>query len=350
VSIKLVKKRIPCKDGIYKNSENWYLRGTVRGIPCDESTGTSNRRSAEIIRVRRETELLDRSILGAKHTMSFAEAARNYMNSDGEDRFLPPLIKHFGFWVIAEIDQPALDQAAKVIYPKATNETRSRQVYTPVVAILRHAGIALVVHRPNQKKPGAPRPNRDYALPEYYNQLINEISDLPHLRRLVLFMTYSGRRVGECVRLNWDADIDLPNRLAYMGKTKNGEDITIPILSPFFEELANVEDKHGPVFGYTDPKSPNRTLKRRCQKLGIPYLSCHKLGRHTFATWMRRYGGLDRSALKEAGGWKSTASVEHYMHVMPDELPDARAKLPQVGKDPGSAPNMLSKILRKKGV
>ena len=32
------------------------------------------------------------------------------------------------------------------------------------------------------------------------------------------------------------------------------------------------------------------------------------------------------------------------------ELPDARAKLPQVGNDPGSAPTMLSKILRKKGV
>ena len=55
-------------------SPNWIIRGTVRGIRVEESTGT-NRRVAEEIRAKREAELLAQSVYGRHATCTFAEAA-----------------------------------------------------------------------------------------------------------------------------------------------------------------------------------------------------------------------------------------------------------------------------------
>jgi integrase len=346
--LRLVKKKVKQPDGSYANSRTWYLRGTVREFTVDESTRTDDKAAADQIRIKREAELLHRSIHGAEATMSFAEAANLYLDAGGDGRFLNPIIAHFGVTMVNKIGQPEIDAAASVLYPGRANETLNRQVYTPVVSVLRHVGRVIAIKRPKQKPPAIPRPDKHYATPETYARLVEDISDLPHLRRLVLFMTFTGRRVSECVRLDWERDMDLQHRIAYMGVTKNGEPVTVYIPSPVFEELANVEVKKGRVFGYTDSKAPNRAIKRRCERIGIPYLSCHKLGRHTFATWMRRYGGLDLKGVMGAAGWKDPKSADRYMHVMPDELPAARAKLPGIGNNPGSEPSKYSKLLRKK--
>ena len=36
-----------------KDSPNWYVRGTVRGIVVDESAKTSHREAAEALRIKR---------------------------------------------------------------------------------------------------------------------------------------------------------------------------------------------------------------------------------------------------------------------------------------------------------
>jgi integrase len=39
------------------------------------------------------------------------------------------------------------------------------------------------------------------------------------------------------------------------------------------------------------------------------------LFRHTWATWMRRYGGLDTSGLLETGAWRDHSSAARYEHL-----------------------------------
>jgi integrase len=39
------------------------------------------------------------------------------------------------------------------------------------------------------------------------------------------------------------------------------------------------------------------------------------LFRHTWATWMRRYGGLDTSGLLETGAWRDRSSAARYEHL-----------------------------------
>src|SRR5205823_671191 len=120
-------------------SPNWVIRGTLRGIRIEESTGTDDRRAAEEIRAKREAEILAESVYGRRATATFAQAALSYLETGGDRRFLRRAIEYFGTTSLAHLDQDAIDQAARKIYPHALPATRNRQFYTPVSAVLLHA-------------------------------------------------------------------------------------------------------------------------------------------------------------------------------------------------------------------
>lgn len=104
----------------------WIIRGTIRGIRVEESTGTSDRRVAEEIRAKREAEILAQSVYGRRATATFASAALSYLEHGGSKRFTAPVISHFGTTPLAQIEQDALDAAAKKLFP---NALRSRLLY-----------------------------------------------------------------------------------------------------------------------------------------------------------------------------------------------------------------------------
>ena len=97
-----------------RGTPNWYIRGTVRGVVVDESSRTADRSVAETIRAKREWDCLQASIFGRKSTATFLEAAVAYMEAGGERRFLAPLLRHFGSKPLAQINQAATDQGAKL--------------------------------------------------------------------------------------------------------------------------------------------------------------------------------------------------------------------------------------------
>jgi hypothetical protein len=43
-------------------SPNWVVRGTIRGVRIEESTGTDNKKAADEIRASREAHILTQSI------------------------------------------------------------------------------------------------------------------------------------------------------------------------------------------------------------------------------------------------------------------------------------------------
>ena len=96
---------MPLKLRRRRGSNNWYLRGTIRGIPVDESTGTAERDVAEEIRIKRESEILDRSIHGRRATASFLEVAVMYLEAGGERTYMAPVLDHFGATPLFKIDQ-----------------------------------------------------------------------------------------------------------------------------------------------------------------------------------------------------------------------------------------------------
>jgi hypothetical protein len=130
VPLKLVKRA---------KSPNWIIRGTLRGVRVEGSTGTTEKRAAEEIRAKREAEILTESVYGKAVTMTFAHAAHSFLQEGRSRRFVAPLLEHFGTTPLRHIGQEAIDRAASKLHPKASNATRNRQVYTPVCAILQHA-------------------------------------------------------------------------------------------------------------------------------------------------------------------------------------------------------------------
>jgi hypothetical protein len=110
----------------------------IRGIRIEESTGVGDKKLAEEIRAKRESEILEQAIYGRRATATFAEAALSYLENGGAKRFLEPVIKHFGVTPLARIDQEAIDKGARKLYLNAAPATRNRQFYTPVSAVLAH--------------------------------------------------------------------------------------------------------------------------------------------------------------------------------------------------------------------
>lgn len=319
---------------------NWYLRGTVRGIDIFETTGTDDRRAAEAIRIKRESALLDRSIFGAGASITFPEAAVSYLEQGGEARFLGKenpktgkwsgLIGHFKTTQLAAIDQQEADQAASALYPGTSAATRKRQAYAPLIAVLNHAADRGWLKPPRIKAPKVITKPTSWASPEYVTKLLPHCA--PRLRRFVVLIVYTGARLSEALRVNWDTDIDLSGRHLTLRRTKNGKMRTCHIPDPLLIELAMVpkNERRGLLIGLKDKTSVRPVLMRACKRAGLHYLSPHQLGRHTYATWLRRYAKRDLKGLQVDGGWDSIASVARYAHVTAGETAIAVDLLPSV--------------------
>jgi hypothetical protein len=85
-------------------SPYWYLRGTVRGIAVDESTGLLQRETAEALRAKREWEIAQGSVFGRRAIATFLEAAVSYMEAGGETRFLRRILEEIGEVRLADVD------------------------------------------------------------------------------------------------------------------------------------------------------------------------------------------------------------------------------------------------------
>ena len=290
-----------------EKSAYWYIRGTIQGIRVFESTGEVERKKAEAYRLTREQELFERSMFGVAKTLTFAEAALNYMERSGQNRFLTRIIEQVGMKPLAAIDQATVDKTARVLYPGKSPATHVRQVYTPIIAVLNDAG-----HLVRIKKPKVRRKPVEPATDDYLDKLLPHCN--PRLQTYILFTTFSGVRRLEACRLE-AKDVDLEEGWAVIGLTKNGDPRMVPLPAQVIEAMKAVMPEEGVVFGYTSPRSVNRALERAAKRAKLPYMSSHKIGRHAFAARLLAKG-CNLKTVKEAGGWKSIQVVDqNYGHL-----------------------------------
>lgn len=299
-----------------KRSQNWFVRGTVAGIVIFESTGTADKIQADRYRLKREREVFDAARLGEVKSATFADAVTVYVNKGKSGRFLSQLLDHFKETPLPDIGQVEIDEAARVLYPDAKASTLNRQVYGPMVAILRAAAKA--------KLPGATVPmidRRQEAKPDITpadDQHLDKL--LPHLpdglAALILLMTYTGLRTGEALRV---APGDVRDGFALVGRTKNGEPRMVPLPEGWEYPAGG--------WGLSTTQGVGRALQRAHKAAKLPYRDGHELGRHAFAARFLKAGGSIKR-LKEAGGWKKLAVVdERYGHLEITDVHDFMREL-----------------------
>lgn len=115
----------------------------------EQSLGTVDRAQAERLLAKLQHEIFEGKTRGpVRASEGFASATLSYMESEGERRFIAPLLRHFGDTPIDQIDQQAINRAAVALYPNGSNGTRNRQDHTPISALLKFAGVKWDICRP----------------------------------------------------------------------------------------------------------------------------------------------------------------------------------------------------------
>jgi integrase len=127
------------------------------------------------------------------------------------------LIKYFGDTPLSEIDQAAVDQAAAALVPNGKPVTRNAYVYTPVSAILHHAGIDITVRRP---KGFRGRTITDWLVPEDAFGIIAAADRFDReVGTLLCYLLYTGSRIGAALSLLRE-DVRLKDRRAWARSQK----------------------------------------------------------------------------------------------------------------------------------
>jgi integrase len=338
-------KVIPPRSG---KSPNYTIRGSYLGVAVDRSAGTSKKAVAE--QQLKKLELaIERGEYPEKpkqQAATFLSAAVAYMKAGRSRRYVGKLIQYFGEIELTAIDQAAIDAAAVAIYPNVTPATRNVAVYTPVGAILHHAGVNIVVKRPKGHKG---KQKTLFLLPPDAFAIIKAADAIDdEMGALLTFLLYTGCRIGEALALKWE-QVDLDNRLAYIETSKNDDPRTVRLRDEVCQRLEPYRKAAGKVFrfhqgGYrnflflnakvTACGLPPVQRPKRKQRMVIPpyrysWVTFH-IFCHTWATWFRRFGGGDVQGLVATGRWRDERSAKRYTHTAAHEEWDRVDALPSI--------------------
>ena len=324
-------KLIPPRAG---KTPNYYIRGTYLGQYVDESTGSPRQEVARQFR-RDAIEAIERGAFESRRQVkrepTFLDAAVAYMSAGGERRFIgefdedtgkwkPGLITIFGATKLRDITQQSIDEAAATLYPAASAATRNRQVHTPMSAILKHAGVTIALRRPK----GAQGTMRtDWMQVDQAERLLAAATDLDAEFGIFLAtLLYTGARLSDVLDLPCER-VMLADSFAYIDKTKNDDPRGVHLPPALVEELANHPrglERVGTVFRFRKNGHLYKMLAKAKKAAGadLAFVTFHTFC-HTWATWMRRYGGLDTRGLVGTKRWKDLKSAARYENVVASE-------------------------------
>lgn len=337
-------KLIPPRKG---KTPYWSVRGTYLGQYVDRSTKAVRRAVAKQVLEKWQRDI-ERDEFRVAGQATFLSAAVAYMKNGGDRRPLKKLLDYFGEITLRLIDQAAIDEAAATLFPTHSPATRNREVFTPVSAILKHAGQEFRIKRP---KGSRGRVVTRWLWPEQAFRIFEAAHPID--REFAVFLQllcYCGPRLSEALSLRCD-DVRLTENFAYIGHTKNGD--PRPIYLPPYLVAALAEHPRGlqrpgeRVFRFHRGGALSYLLEAACMvACGLPKPRRLKRGKklprpsyeldwvnfhtfcHTYATWMRRYGGLDTKDLIDTGRWKSEQSAARYAHAVTGETARKAALLP----------------------
>src|SRR5216684_42718 len=330
---------------------NWSIRGTYLRVSVDRSTGTPKRAIAEQQRRKLESQI-ERGEYPPKPEQpdapTFLSAAVAYMKAGRRRRYVGRLIEYFKDTPLSDIDQAAIDEAAVILYPNVTPSTRNGAVYTPVSAILHHAGVDITVRRPKGHKG---KVVTRFLLPPDAFAIISAASTIDEeMGRLLTFLLYTGCRIGEALALKWET-VSIERCEAYIETSKNDDPRTVRLNQAAVAALGLVKPA-GRVFrfhqgghrnfiflnakvtacGLPPVKRPKRKQKQIVPPYRFEWVTFHTFC-HTWATWMRRFGGADLQGLVATNRWRDPRSAARYAHVVAHEEWDRVDLLPSRGKD-----------------
>ncbi len=319
-------------------SPNYSIRGTHLGVQVDRTAGTPVEAVARQVlnKIKREIE---RAALAPtpvtepeSDSQSFEEAALSYIKTGGDPQYIGTFDPEIGIWTggvmsrlydksLSEITQQVIDECAVALYPNASAATRNRQVYTPISAVLKHAGADFKIKRPKGWRGKA---RVDWLQPEQAFRMLKAADDVdPEFGILLHFLLYTGCRLNEGLGLTCDKLI-IDEAFAYLPQTKNEDPRGVHLPPVLVAALANhprgLSRGKEKVFRFRKCGRLYTIMRQVKDAAGpdVEFATFHTFC-HTWATWMRRYGGLDTRGLVGTGRWRDQKSAARYEHVVASE-------------------------------
>jgi integrase len=331
-------KLVPPRPG---KTPNWSGRGTYLGRYINRSTKT-RRRSLALKALARWQGEIERGEFTEPGDPTFASAALAYMKAGGERTYLTPILNHFRGTPLTKIGQAEIDAAAQEIYPRRSPATVNRQLYTPISAVLRHAGVALVLRRP---KGASGVKTSGWLWPDEAKRLFAKGRALDaEFGVLLTVLCYTGLRLSEALGLTTD-QLKLDDAFAFVPTTKNGDPrpVFLPpvVVDALCDHPRGLDRPNERVFKFHKGGHIYSLLRAAAAQaeVTLPERQAFHLFRHTYGTWMRRYGNLDTRGLVGTGAWKDRKSAERYEHVVITEEAQRAALLPGASSDRKSEEN-----------
>jgi integrase len=326
---------MPLKITKRNGSPYWQITGSLCGERVRESTGTADKREAELRRLELEKAILSKRKRVSDYTL--ADAILAYIENGGETKFLAPINEHMGRYLLSDLNQEVLDRNAREIFStfqhgkklKAYKKsTIVRQFYTPLASVLHYAADMGWIPYSRIRKPKAERPAPQWANEKWFAKFFEHAH--PDIAAVVTFLAGTGCRISEVLLADW-RDTNLAEGWTYVRTTKNGEPRLV-YLPPFVvDALRPYETDAGRIFSmYASRFSVNQAIERVCKRAGIEYLSSHKVGSHTYATNLSIYAGMDAKALTATGRWKDPKSTHFYTHFVTREMARKADTLAQI--------------------
>lgn len=314
-------KLIPPKVG---RTPFWRVRGTYLRQYVDRSTGTSEKSVAQraLAKIKSDIEC---GAFTDRAPLTLAAAIVSFVQAGGEGRFLEPILIYFGKgYALSNINQRIADAAAHAIYPKAKPATRLRQFYAPLKAVIKHAGISIIINNPK----GTSNPRTIWLEPPQIEAVLSSAHDVdPEFAILMTMLAYTGLRLSEALGCRCE-DVRLVDSFAFIGKTKNGDPRPVYLPPRVVAALAGHPkgmERTGRVFRWHKGSRLYGLAKRaygaaRIDDGGAPF----HIWRHTYGTLMTRAG----ADLVSTGAWRSRSAASVYQHFIVTEEAKRAASLP----------------------
>lgn len=152
-------------------------------------------------------------------------------------------------------------------------------------------------------------------------RLLNECGT--RFRPVVQFAIETAMRRSEIANLRWE-NVDLKNRTAYLGETKNQSERTVPLSPTAIDILKTIPRRiSGTVFGMSE-NAITIAMRRARDNAKLKDLTFHDL-RHEATSRLFENTDLDLLEIAEITGHKNLQMLKRYTHLRSERLADRLA-------------------------
>lgn len=319
----------------YKPSDSkfWYVSYTdSNGKRIKRSLKTESRKVAKALVAKLEQELFLQENFEKKPEYLFNEALERFKRSVSSQKKSADSDEYRGKTLLRIFSDVPLSQISPKLISDFIDLRRSEDIKESTIirelallkAILNRAlkeweWIDKTPYFPKLKDP----PHRENWLPQERWQELIDACELEHTKLMVSLALYTGGRLGEIQKLQWN-NVSFEARKIYYVETKSGKSRGITIshkILPMLKELHGKVDGKGYVVtckGRPITSNITKSFKRACNKLDLVDFRFHDL-RHSFASSLAQKG-MSPQVIKELLGHSSIAMAQRYSHLRPDNM------------------------------